>query len=324
MELRFKSLKDGRLDKIIQTKINSSRNQIENLIKEFGVLVNEKIVKKSGYKVKEGDEIFIKFPKPKKEEAKEVDFDIEIIYEDEDVLVINKPPFLTVHPALSVKEATVVDWLKSKGISLSTINAKERHGIVHRIDKETSGALVIAKNNESHLFLSKQLEDKSMGRYYLSIIDSPLKDNLIVEKPIARNPKNRLKMGVVEGGRAAKSAFLKLLLSNDEKKELIAAKLFTGRTHQIRVHLSSLSRHILGDYLYGFKSKRDKIKRVMLHAYIIYFIHPRTKKQMFFTASLFDDFEELALKNFKMENFYEKIDPDNIISSFNAFLDSLR
>ncbi len=324
MEVRFKSLKDGRLDKIIQAKINSSRNQIENLIKEFGVFVNEKIVKKSGYKVKEGDEILIKFPKTKKEEAKEVDFDIEIIYEDEDVLVINKPPFLTVHPALSVKEATVVDWLKSKGISLSTINAKERHGIVHRIDKETSGALVIAKNNESHLFLSKQLEDKSMGRYYLSIIDSPLKDNLIVEKPIARNPKNRLKMGVVEGGRAAKSAFLKLLLSNDEKKELIAAKLFTGRTHQIRVHLSSLSRHILGDYLYGFKSKRDKIKRVMLHAYIIYFIHPRTKKQMFFTASLFEDFEELALKNFKMENFYEKIDPDNIISSFNAFLDSLR
>ncbi len=324
MELRFKSLKDGRLDKIIQAKINSSRNQIENLIKEFGVFVNEKIVKKSGYKVKEGDEILIKFPKTKKEEAKEIDFDIEIIYEDEDVLVINKPPFLTVHPALSVKEATVVDWLKSKGISLSTINAKERHGIVHRIDKETSGALVIAKNNESHLFLSKQLEDKSMGRYYLSIIDSPLKDNLIVEKPIARNPKNRLKMGVVEGGRAAKSAFLKLLLSNDEKKELIAAKLFTGRTHQIRVHLSSLSRHILGDYLYGFKSKRDKIKRVMLHAYIIYFIHPRTKKQMFFTASLFEDFEELALKNFKMENFYEKIDPDNIISSFNAFLDSLR
>ncbi len=324
MELRFKSLKDGRLDKIIQAKINSSRNQIENLIKEFGVFVNEKIVKKSGYKVKEGDEILIKFPKTKKEEAKEVDFDIEIIYEDEDVLVINKPPFLTVHPALSVKEATVVDWLKSKGISLSTINAKERHGIVHRIDKETSGALVIAKNNESHLFLSKQLEDKSMGRYYLSIIDSPLKDNLIVEKPIARNPKNRLKMGVVEGGRAAKSAFLKLLLSNDEKKELIAAKLFTGRTHQIRVHLSSLSRHILGDYLYGFKSKRDKIKRVMLHAYIIYFIHPRTKKQMFFTASLFEDFEELALKNFKMENFYEKIDPDNIISSFNAFFDSLR
>ena len=324
MELRFKSLKDGRLDKIVQSKLNSSRNQVENLIKEFGILVNEKIVKKSGYKIKEGDEIFIKFPKPKKEETKEVDFDIEIIYEDEDILVINKPPFLTVHPAPSVKEATVVDWLKSKGISLSTINAKERHGIVHRIDKETSGALVIAKNNESHLFLSKQLEDKSMGRYYLAIIDSPLKDNLIVEKPIARNPKNRLKMGVVEGGRAAKSAFLKLLLSNDEKKELIAAKLFTGRTHQIRVHLSSLSRHILGDYLYGFKSKRDKIKRVMLHAYIIYFIHPRTKKQMFFTASLFEDFEELALKNFKMENFYEKIDPNNIISSFNVFLNSLR
>ncbi len=324
MKMEFISLKSDRIDKIIKERLSVSRNQVENLIKEFGVEVNGKLVKKSGFKIKNGDKIVITFPKIEKEKPKKVDFEIDVLYEDEDLLVVNKPPFLTVHPASSVKEATLVDWLKEKGVSLSTLNAKERHGIVHRIDKETSGALIVAKNNRSHIFLSKQLEDKSMGRYYLSMIDLPLKENIIVEKPIARNPKNRLKMGVVSGGREAKSAFLKLLLSKDEKKELIAAKLFTGRTHQIRVHLSSISRHILGDHLYGFKSKTDKIKRVMLHAYIIYFIHPGTKKKMFVKAPLFEDFESLALKNFNTELFYEKIDTNYILSSFDDFLCRMR
>ena len=314
--MKIKSENCGRLDKILQKELKSSRNQIENLIKNIGVKVNGKLIKKSGFKIKKNDEIEIEIPSPEKKSAKNVDFDIETIYEDEDVLVINKPPFVTVHPAPSVKEATVVDWLKHKGISLSTISGEERHGIVHRIDKETSGALVIAKNNFSHLHLSEQLENKSMGRYYLALIDLPLKESTVMEKPIGRNPKNRLKMAIVENARFAKSAFLKLLLSKDEKKELIAAKLFTGRTHQIRVHLSSISRHILGDHLYGFKSKNDKINRIMLHAYIIYFTHPRTKKTMIFKAPLFEDFKKTAEKYFDSEIFNEKIDPDNIISSF--------
>ncbi len=314
----------GRLDKILQSKLEVPRNQVENLIKEVGVKVNDKVIKKSGFKLKEGDKVIVTLPRKEDKEYKDVDFDIDIIYEDEDLLVINKPPFITVHPAPSVKEPTVVDWLRAKGISLSTLAAKERHGIVHRIDKETSGALVIAKNNDSHLALSRQLEDKSMGRYYLSIIDLPLKEDMIVERPIARNPKNRLKMGIVPSGREAKSAFIKLLLSKNSKKELIAAKLFTGRTHQIRVHLSSLSRHILGDHLYGFKSKSDKINRIMLHAYIIYFIHPRTKQPMLFKAPLFEDFKETAFRYFDTETFYEKIDPDYIISRFDDFLKRLR
>lgn len=314
--MRIKAKDSKRLDKIIQEELKEPRNQIENLIKNVGVEVNGKLIKKSGFKVKSGDEIVLSFPSLKVKEKKEIDFDIEIIYEDEDILVINKPPFITVHPAPSVKEATVVDWLKDKGISLSTLSGEERHGIVHRIDKETSGALVIAKNNKSHLFLSKQLEDKSMGRYYLAMIDLPLKEDVIVEKPIARNPKNRLKMGIIPNGRYAKSAFCKVLLSKDEKKQIIAAKLFTGRTHQIRVHLSSISRHILGDYLYGFKSKNSKINRIMLHAYIIYFMHPKTKKMMVFKAPLFKDFEKSVAKYFETETFYEKINPDNIISLF--------
>ena len=309
----------GRVDKVLQKHLKSTRNQIEHFIKEGNVKVNGKVIKKCGYKLNGGEKIEYDIKKPIYEKKYKIDFDIEKLYEDEDILIINKPPFLTVHPAPSVKEATLVDWLKQENISLSTISGEERHGIVHRIDKQTSGALVIAKNNESHLALSKQLEDKSMGRYYLAIIDTPLKDNIIVEKSIARNRKNRLKMASDDKGRAAKSAFLKLVTSNNEKLELISAKLFTGRTHQIRVHLNTLSRHIIGDNLYGFKSKEGKIKRVMLHAYILYLVHPKTKKKIYVKAPLLKDFKDILEKNFTMERVYEKIDSDNIIHSFNTY-----
>jgi len=310
--------KNGRLDKVLQANINTTRNQISNFIRSGNVKVDGKIVTKCGYKLYGGEKIEYEKKEAQIKNSYEVDFDIDRLYEDEDILILNKPPFLTVHSAPSVKEATLVDWLKSQNISLSTISGEERHGIVHRIDKQTSGALVIAKNNTAHLALSKQLEDKSMGRYYLAIVDTPLKDNIIVEKSIARNRNNRLKMAIDEKGRSAKSAFLKLITSTNEKNELIAVKLYSGRTHQIRVHLSSLSRHILGDDLYGFKSKEGKIKRVMLHAYILYLIHPRTGKKIYVKAPLFDDFKEILNTKFIMEKVYEKIDTDYIIDSFNT------
>ncbi len=311
--------KNGRLDKILQNYLKISRNQIENFIKKGFVTVNGKIIKKCGYKLSGSEKIEYQIQNFEDDKKYKVDFDVKIMFEDDDILVVNKPPFLTVHPAPSVKEATLVDWLKSKNISLSTISGEERHGIVHRIDKQTSGALVIAKNNASHVALSKQLEDKSMGRYYLSIIDLPLKEDIIIEKPIARNRKNRLRMGIDTKGKNAKSAFKKLIISKNEKYELIAAKLFTGRTHQIRVHLNSISRHILGDDLYGFKSKDSKIMRVMLHAYLLYLVHPKTGKQMLFKAPVYDDFMEIIVKNFNMEIFNEKIDSGYIVNSFNTF-----
>ncbi len=311
---------EGRLDKILQLELNQTRNQVENFIKAGNVTVNDKVIKKCGYRLKGGEVVKYKIKSAKEQsEDYRVDFDIDILYEDDDILVVNKPPFLTVHQAPSVKEATLVDWLKARGVSLSTISGDERHGIVHRIDKQTSGALVIAKNNEAHLSLSRQLQDKSMGRYYLALIDMPLKENSIIEKSIARNRNNRLKMGVDERGKVARSAFLKLMLSNDLKTELISAKLFTGRTHQIRVHLNSVSRHILGDNLYGFKSKKGKIKRVMLHAYLLYLSHPKTGKELLIKAPLFDDFKEVLQENFNMEKIDEKIDPSYIIDSFDAF-----
>jgi len=309
----------GRLDIILQKQMQTTRNQIEHFIKKGCVSVDNKVIKKCGYKLYGGEKIKYILQEIKHSPATDVDFEIDILYEDEDIMVVNKPPFLTVHPAPSVKEATLVDWLKSKNISLSTISGDERHGIVHRIDKQTSGALVIAKNNQSHLKLSKQLEDKSMGRYYLAIIDMALKEDIMIEKHIARNRKNRLKMGVDNSGKYAKSAFLKLLTSKNEKFELIAAKLFTGRTHQIRVHLSSISRHIAGDSLYGFKSKKDIINRVMLHAYILYLVHPVTNKSIFIKAPLQDDFMNVVREKFNMEQFNEKVNPEYIINNFDTF-----
>ncbi|HIP18887.1 MAG TPA: RluA family pseudouridine synthase [Sulfurovum sp.] len=312
---KFITVKAGRIDKVLAQELDISRNQIEKLVKDELVSVNDKTITKTSFKVVEGDEISYAFKEAEKREAVEIDFDVEVLYEDEYLLVINKPSGLVVHPAPSVKEATLVDWLVKKGISLSTISGEERHGIVHRIDKETTGALVVAKDNKTHEALSEQLQDKSMGRYYLALIDSPLKEDVVVDKPIGRNPNNRLKMGVVQHGKSAKTAFKKLL-ETGHGTELIAAKLFTGRTHQIRVHLNTLGRHILGDDLYGFKSKRDKISRVNLHAYLLYLTHPINGKKMEFTAPLFDDMKRYMAKYFDTEALSEKIDPSALDAAF--------
>jgi len=299
----LKADKEIRLDKFLSEKLNTSRNQIENLIKKELVLINQKKAKKGGIKLKKDDTIEILKPIKEEKEIKKVDFEVPILYEDEDLLVVNKPPFIVVHPAKSVKEATLVDWLKEKGYSLSTLAGEERFGIVHRIDKETSGALVIAKNNKTHQFLSNQLKDKSMGRYYLMLLDTPLKEAKCVDKPIGRNPKNRLKMAVIKNGREAKTLFVPI------ETNLTAAKLFTGRTHQIRVHLNSIGRYILGDTTYG--KKTQNINRVMLHAREIYFTHPNGKK-LSIIAPLFNDFKSLL-----KENQYEKI--NNLSSHFTDF-----
>ena len=311
----FKTTITGRIDKILAQELDVSRNQVEKLVKDGLVSVNSKTVTKTSFKVAEGDEVSYAFKEAEKRVVPPIDFDVEVLYEDEYLLVVNKPSGLVVHPAPSVKEPTLVDWLIHKGISLSTISGEERHGIVHRIDKETTGALVVAKDNKTHEKLSEQLQDKSMGRYYLALIDCPLKDDTVVDKPIGRNPKNRLKMDVVPQGKPAKTAFKKLLTSAYDV-ELIAAKLFTGRTHQIRVHLNTLGRHILGDDLYGFKTKRDRIPRVYLHAYLLYLVHPKSGEKMEFEAPLFDDMKTYMTKYFDQGEIDEKINPLTLGSGF--------
>ncbi len=325
MNKNFIVQENNRLDKFLSLQIEASRNQIEQLINKEYVKVDGKTTTKRGLKLKPEQKVEVYFPEAQINPIKDEDFikdslkdkNIEKIYEDDYILVVNKPYNLTVHDAPSVKDATLVDWLKLNNISLSTLSGEERHGIVHRLDKGTSGVMVIAKTNEAHTELSKQLQDKSMGRYYLAIIDLPLKDNIIIEKPIARNPNNRLKMSIQENGKYAKSAFCKLTNSNNEKYELVACKLFTGRTHQIRVHLSSMNRHILGDNLYGFKGELNKINRFYLHAYNLYLIHPITKEKMNFTAKLSNDMHSFLEKNFNMEIVNDKINENSIINNFN-------
>lgn len=326
MDKNFIVFETNRLDKFLASQIDASRNQIEQLIRKEYVKVDGKVVSKTGLKLKENQSIDVHFPEAEFNSIKDEEFikeslkdkDVQIIYEDDDILVINKPYNLTVHGAPSVKDATLVDWLKLKDISLSTISGEERHGIVHRLDKGTSGVMVVAKTNEAHMGLSKQLEDKSMGRYYLAIIDMPLKENIIVEKPIGRSRNNRLKMSVEDDGRNAKSAFSKIATSDNEKFDLIAAKLYTGRTHQIRVHLSSMNRHVLGDNLYGFKGELNKINRFYLHAYYLYLTHPITNKEMSFKANLPTDINDFLTNNFKRENINDTLNESFIINSFNT------
>lgn len=323
----------SRLDVFLSSELKISRSQIANLIKNGSVLVNNKISLKPSLKLEISDIVSVDFPEISAEisPSEKIDFDIKIIYEDEEILVINKPAGLVVHPAPSVKELTLVEWLKSKNYMLSTINGEIRAGIVHRIDKPTSGALIIAKTNHAHAALSEQLENKSMGRIYLAFIDFALKQNVVVEKFIARNPNNRLKKAVVAenfaGARFAKSAFLNIhtspnsqnfKTSNAENFNLIAAKLFTGRTHQIRVHLASLNRHILGDFLYGFKSEFDRMARILLHAYLLYFKHPLSGELKILKADLPQDFKEIIENSTFKDEIYEKILPNSLISSFDS------
>ncbi len=315
----YKAEKIERLDTFLAQEIEQTRSQVAQLIKQGCVFIEDKKVTRPGVKLKLEQNIRVEFPEAKIEKALDVDFDVEILYEDDDVLVINKPSGVTVHPAPSVKDATLVDWLKHKGIRLSTISGEERHGIVHRLDKGTSGTMVVAKNNEAHEFLSQQLQDKTMGRYYIAVMNPALKENLTtIECNIGRSQHNRLKMACVETGKYAKTQFSSLLPSLDESTQLVACKLFTGRTHQIRVHLESINRHIIGDHIYGLAPRQEKSERVLLHAYTIYFIHPTTKEKVSFVANLDSVMQEYIDNKFNSEQINEVMEVNYILNSFNT------
>ncbi|WP_052845893.1 RluA family pseudouridine synthase [Campylobacter jejuni] len=313
---------NSRLDVFLAKKLNQSRNQVALLIEKDCVQVNDKIQDKNSFKLKNGDIISIASLKVCNEIKPqfEVDFDIDVLYEDEDLLVLNKPSNLVVHGASSVKNATLVDWLIEKKYTLSNLGGEIRAGLVHRLDKDTSGAILIAKNNFTHQKLSEQLADKSMGRIYLALIDLPLKeDKIIVEKFLMRSPSNAIKKIAIDKenkfSKNAKSAFINVVKT--ENLTLMAAKLFTGRTHQIRAHLASLNRYILGDSLYGYKGKYDC--RIMLHAYFLYFIHPKTKEQIFVKAPLMEDFKNIMFEQINLGENDEKISLEFLFEFFNSF-----
>ncbi|WP_457608095.1 RluA family pseudouridine synthase [Nitratifractor sp.] len=314
-EHRLTAVHSGRLDKVLSEAMGQSRNQVARLIEAGAVQLEGVPVSKPGRKVEAGQHIAYRLLEAPRREEMPVDFDVEVLYEDEALLVLNKPAGVVVHPAPSVKEPTLVDWLVKRGVSLSTLSGEERHGIVHRLDRETTGAIVVAKSNEAHRILAEELRRREMGRYYLALIDHPLREETSVDLPIARNLKNRLKMAVVGGGREARTDFLKLAQGARET-ELVAARLHSGRTHQIRVHLAHLGRHILGDELYGYRGKQGKIPRVFLHAGLLYLTHPLSGKRMEIRAPLFGDMQEYLEKNFERSPWNEETTFDRLPGRF--------
>lgn len=226
---------------------------------------------------------------------------------------------LVVHGAPSVRELTLCDWLAQKGYALSNLAGKERQGIVHRLDKQTSGAIVIAKDNITHNALSEQLQKRSLGRYYVAVVDRALREDVVFECYMARSPHNRLKMGkVAQGkGRHSLSFFANLAQSQSGDSALIAAKLKTGRTHQIRCHLENLGRHILGDSLYGYRGNYQG--RILLHAYLLYLHHPKTQENLILKAPLFLDMLRYITQNYDMEKINEVLEHCSITAAFGAF-----
>ena len=205
--------------------------------------------------------------------------------------------------------------------TLSNLGGELRAGLVHRLDKDTSGAILIAKDNFTHQRLSEQLASKTMGRIYLALIDLPLKeDKIIINNFLMRSPSNAVKKIAVEkenkACKSAKSAFVNL--EKTDSVSLIAAKLFTGRTHQIRAHLASLNRHILGDALYGYKG--NFVCRIMLHAYFLYFTHPLSEKTIFVKAPLMDDFKQILKDKLNLGEENEKILLKSLLERFDSFV----
>lgn len=278
---------DTRLDLYLSKQLTDlSRSYIQKLIEQGQVLVNGKVETLKKYKVLENDQIEVIIPKPETLDIEAENIPLEIIYEDDDLLVVNKPQGMVVHPAPGNYKGTLVNALLYHCKSLSSINGVIRPGIVHRIDKETSGLLMIAKNDNAHKSLAAQLKDHSINRVYVALVHGNIKeDKGMIEAPIGRHPKDRLKMAVVErNGKKAVTYFS--IVKRYGVYTLIEARLETGRTHQIRVHMSYIKHPLVGDPVYGYNREKFNLQGQALHAKTIGFIHPTKNTYMEFNGDL--------------------------------------
>ena len=278
-------------------KPDLSRSSIQRLIEEESILVNGNKTKPS-YKVQEGDIISLKQPKPKEIELKAQDIPLEVIYEDNDIIVINKPKGLVVHPANGNPDGTLVNALIAIcKDSLSGIGGEIRPGIVHRLDKDTSGIMVVAKNDKAHINLSEQIKNHEIEKTYIALVRGIVKENeATINMPIARSNKDRKKMAVIRDGKNAITHFKVLKRFFNSNCTLLEVKIETGRTHQIRVHLSQIKYPVIGDAVYSNGKNEWNIKGQCLHAKSLKFKHPSTGKEMFLEAKLPTYFSELLEK----------------------------
>lgn len=283
----------GRIDKVLAVlEPEITRSQLKNLINDGHVTVNEHIVKPK-YKVQSGDQISLVKPEPQTLELIPENIPLDIVYEDDDVIVVNKPQGMVVHPAPGHPDHTLVNALLYHS-PLSTINGTFRPGIVHRIDKDTSGLLMVAKSDLAHQSLAEQLRNKTNQREYLALVYGQIKeDEGTIDAPLGRNPQDRKKQAVVKGGRHAVTHFK--VLRRYDNFTFVKCILETGRTHQIRVHMKYIGHPLVGDPLYGPRKVIGKNGQ-FLHAALLGFKHPRTGKEMVFEAPLPENFQKMLDK----------------------------
>lgn len=275
---------DARLDVFAAEAADITRSRAGALIREGCVLVNGSRQAKAGCKLRAGDRVTVRIPEAEPASVEAEDIDLDILYQDADVAVVFKPSGMVVHPAAGNERGTLVNALLKHLDNLSGIGGEIRPGIVHRIDKDTSGLLLVAKNDRAHVSLSDQIRAHSVHRAYQAIVIGNLRDDEgFVDAPIGRHPTDRKRMAVVPGGREARTNWR--VLERLRGATLIEARLTTGRTHQIRVHMASIGHPVLGDPVYGPKKSPYPVAGgQLLHAFQIGFVHPVTGEEMRFTA----------------------------------------
>ena len=283
-----------RADVFLTTKCNLTRSRLKKLFDDGGITLNGQSIK-ANKMVSLDDELVVEIPSATNLNVKPKNIPLDIIYQDNDVAVINKPQGLTVHAGNGTDDNTLVNALLFRLDNLSGINGVIRPGIVHRIDKNTSGLLVVAKNDTAHLSLAKQIEGKTCKRIYVALLEGVLKtDSGTIRTFIGRNKKDRTKMMVTEYGREAVTYFK--VVKRYEKYTLCEFSLKTGRTHQIRVHAKYLGHPVVGDPEYGYKNQKFKLNGQLLHAKKLQFLHPTTNEMVDFNAPLPDYFEDVLKK----------------------------
>ena len=289
MKLSLQAEEKGvRIDKYLSEHSELTRSRIQQLIEQGKVLVSGEATK-SNYKLCGNEEISVDYEDLSELEVEAQDIPLDIRYEDQDVIVINKPRGMVVHPANGNQSGTLVNALLYHCKDLSGINGVLRPGIVHRIDKDTTGLLIVAKNDLAHLSLSKQLQDKTVNRLYYALVHGTFShDYGVIDAPIGRDETDRQKMAVTEkNSKPARTHFR--VIERFAKYTLVECRLETGRTHQIRVHMRYIEHPLVGDEKYGYR-KTMKVGGQLLHAHQLEFIHPRTKEKIVVEAPLPDDF----------------------------------
>ncbi len=281
-----------RLDVFLSDKLSDlTRSAAQRLAEEGNITCSGKVLKKN-YRICGGESIAVLLPDPAPISAQPQEIPLDIVYEDDDVVVVNKPRGMVVHPAPGNPDKTLVNAVLAHcGDSLSGIGGAFRPGIVHRIDKDTSGLVIVAKNDKAHLYLSAQLKDHTLSRVYEAVVLGNLKDDIgTVNAPLGRNPKDRKKMAIVPDGRPAVTHYQ--VLARYPGFTYIRCRLETGRTHQIRVHMASLGHPLAGDPLYGRKNDGSRLAGQCLHARELTFLHPADGREVHLTCPLPDWFED--------------------------------